>query len=425
VQANYTQYKFGIFFYQIILFLFYKNIHRAIWFSSNGFKFIKMTDNSPSEETASVCFFSLHAYSLLTKSPGEIIGGAELQQVVIGKLLVQEGFRVTFIVLDHKQENQESIRGITLLKTLPNDYVIKGPFSFIYALLVIIRAFVRTDAKTFYVRGAGRDAGIAAIYCFFARKRFVFALSSDMDIDGTFYREARFYERVLQKCALVIAQTIVAQTEYQKNLLDSTLWKKTVIIRNVLISDTAEDKKETLPVILWVGKVRPRWKQPEIFLEIARRIPEAKFQMIGGTSKDLAFYEQIEHEANQITNLEFTGFVPFDKIGSYFAKASILVNTSSNEGFPNTFLQAWSHGIPVVSLNVDPDEIICRYRLGYHSGSIEQMVSDIRTLLSNSELRNEMGMNGKRYINEFHSVDSILQEYFHLFLGDQRISKGN
>ena len=39
-------------------------------------------------------------------------------------------------------------------------------------------------------------------------------------------------------------------------------------------------------------------------------------------------------------------------------KSKILINTSSFEGFPNTFVQAWANGVPVISLKVDPDNII-------------------------------------------------------------------
>ena len=32
------------------------------------------------------------------------------------------------------------------------------------------------------------------------------------------------------------------------------------------------------------------------------------------------------------------------------------------------------HQTPVVSLNADPDEIICNLKMGFHSRSVEQMV---------------------------------------------------
>ena len=40
------------------------------------------------------------------------------------------------------------------------------------------------------------------------------------------------------------------------------------------------------------------------------------------------------------------------------ADAALLLCTSDEEGFPNMFTQAWASGTPIVTLKVDPDNII-------------------------------------------------------------------
>ena len=86
--------------------------------------------------------------------------------------------------------------------------------------------------------------------------------------------------------------------------------------------------------------------------------------------------------------------------------ASIFVNTSTGdyEGFPNTFSQAWMRKTPVVSLHTDPDGMIKRYQLGFHSGNFDQMVSDVRTLLTDDQLRQRMGENAYRYAVTEHNI---------------------
>jgi glycosyltransferase involved in cell wall biosynthesis len=87
-------------------------------------------------------------------------------------------------------------------------------------------------------------------------------------------------------------------------------------------------------------------------------------------------------------------------MGKYYVESTLLVNTSPSEGFPNTFLEAWGNGKPIVSLNFDPDELICKNKLGFHSQTFEQLMKDIKTLVTNSQLRAEIGMNARRYIEE-------------------------
>jgi glycosyltransferase involved in cell wall biosynthesis len=98
----------------------------------------------------------------------------------------------------------------------------------------------------------------------------------------------------------------------------------------------------------------------------------------------------------------------------YYIQSSVFVNTSVVEGFPNTFLEAWTHCVPVVSLMIDPDEIICENKLGFHSKTFQQMIVDIECLLQNDGLRNEMALNGRKYIRESHDVKKITDQFINL-----------
>ena len=69
----------------------------------------------------------------------------------------------------------------------------------------------------------------------------------------------------------------------------------------------------------------------------------------------------------------------------YLDKSRLLINTSSAEGFPNTFVHAFAHGVPVVSLDVDPDNIIKRYNLGFHvNGDVRVAVNKIKELIEDN-----------------------------------------
>ena len=119
--------------------------------------------------------------------------------------------------------------------------------------------------------------------------------------------------------------------------------------------------------------------------------------------------------ARKLANLRWHGFVPYHKVNEYFRRAALFVNTSSIEGFPNTFIQAWAHYTPVVSLSVDPDKIIRNENLGFCSGTFKQLVSDVTTLLENEDLRRTMGENARRYVEREHDVRKIVEKYIDIF----------
>ncbi len=107
--------------------------------------------------------------------------------------------------------------------------------------------------------------------------------------------------------------------------------------------------------------------------------------------------------------------MPYSQINDHFKQASIFVSTSASEGFPNTFIQAWMNYTPVVSLNIDPDDVIKKYNLGLHSGTFEQMVSDVNTLLGNDELRNDTGRSCRLYAEENHDIKEIVKKHIEVF----------
>ena len=66
-------------------------------------------------------------------------------------------------------------------------------------------------------------------------------------------------------------------------------------------------------------------------------------------------------------------------------------------------------------MEIDPDGLIGQREMGRVSRSIEKMISDVEELMSNDELRDWLGENGKKYVNKYHNSDKIVNEYCRLF----------
>ena len=83
------------------------------------------------------------------------------------------------------------------------------------------------------------------------------------------------------------------------------------------------------------------------------------------------------------SNVEIVEQVPFSEIEDLFCQSHLLINTSAAEGFPNSFLQAAKYGKPIVSLDVDPGNMLTEHGCGVCArGNLEQMAEVVRGLIA-------------------------------------------
>jgi glycosyltransferase involved in cell wall biosynthesis len=106
--------------------------------------------------------------------------------------------------------------------------------------------------------------------------------------------------------------------------------------------------------------------------------------------------------------VDYRGQVSPDEALRLMSEAALFLSTSVEEGFPNTFLQAWSAGTPVVSLTIDPDRIIAHHRLGKVSCTIEQAIADIRELIGSPKAREAISCRARRYVANNHSSAALI-----------------
>lgn len=362
-----------------------------------------------------ICFFSFNAYPLLSNQNYAFVGGAELRQTIIAKELVKREYTVSFVVYDFGQPENEVIDGITVYKTIPPIYKLNSIHAYYNAFIKIWRTLKKVNADIYIQFSAGRDMGFTSLFCKIHRKKFIYGLVSDNDVDINEYKRMSLINKLLHKIGLTLADRITAQTEKQRTMLKKDFKKESVVIKNPHSAKVKQVVKVNPPIVIWVGTIKPEWKQPELFLKLTKKLPDIRFQIIGGPSTNVKFYDQISQNAKDIPNLEFIGFVQPQKVEEYFEKATILVNTSTVEGFPNTFLQAWANNTVIVSLNIDPDGVLTNNQIGIRSGSFEQMVKDVQLLLSNPKLLNKMNENARKYLEKEHNITNIIYRYEEIF----------
>ena len=304
-----------------------------------------------------ICFVSNGVYSALKDTPVPRIGGAEVQQSIIGRCMHANNHHVSFAtnVLDGNREH-EVIDGMHVYKNYaPEDGVPILRF-FHPRMSRLWDSLKQADADVYYQRCADKSTGVCAYFCKRYGRKFIFSGAHDSD----FYprNELRLRERFLYRWGLRNADLILVQSEQQQQLLHQNFGLHGHLMPNVYPSRKLASCQG---YVLWVGNMR-EFKRPLLCLEVARRFPHRQFIMIGGTGSGGAdLFKQVGEQ--KPANVQVLGYQPLAETERYFDGASLLLNTSSVEGFPNTYLQAWSRGIPVVG-TFDPNNLIAENDLG-------------------------------------------------------------
>jgi glycosyltransferase involved in cell wall biosynthesis len=219
------------------------------------------------------------------------------------------------------------------------------------------------------------------------------------------------YMRVLSRHALRKADLILAQhKEQQEKLLRSGI--RSMVLRNChpLVSKADVQTHEGEPLILWVSSIKG-WKRPQLFIELAKRCQDlpAKFMMIGAF-QDQSYKGMVEDAVKSLKNFEYGGFVAHAEVGKYFSQAHLFVSTSISEGFSNTFIQAWIRGVPVLSIGVDPENLMTEQGLGVCTANIDELEKTVRELVANTSYRRAMGARAWGYAQQEFELGNVVSK---------------
>jgi glycosyltransferase involved in cell wall biosynthesis len=357
-----------------------------------------------------VCFVAPHAYPLLAEDRNfRFVGGAEVQQSLLAKTLAGRGHQVSMVCLDHGQPEGVQIQGVTVHKAFPADSGIPGVRFFHPRLTGFWRAMRRADAEIYYQRAAGMLTGVIAQFCRRQGRKSVYAAAHDSDfLPGRQYIRLR-RDRWLFEYGLRHVDAVLAQNAVQQALCRLHYGRNPPIARSCYVASPSASR-DPEGYVLWVSTLR-EFKRPELLLDLAQALPEIRFRMIGGPGgdrpSDLSYYHRLEHRARQTANVEFMGFVPFPEVEAHFDQASLFVSTSEQEGFPNTFLQAWARGIPTVSF-LDPGLPPARTPICTVARDVQQARNLVRGLLADRRAWESLGDRCRRYYLARHTLSAIV-----------------
>jgi glycosyltransferase involved in cell wall biosynthesis len=279
-----------------------------------------------------------------------------------------------------------------------------------------IAFYDQINADIYLVPGNSPWAAEAAYYCRLRGKTYVFLAGSDLDYNveytnSPWLQDVYSFSGQLRLYAIEQAALHIVQSERQALLLRQNYQRSSVVVRNPIDLTLSYQPDPQADTILWVGRADNEIKRPELILELARRLPEYPFVIVLAPL-DSPAHERCLELAARLPNVKTLGLIPFQEIEQHFAQAKLLINTSTIEGFPNTFLQAAKYGRPIVSAKVDPGEMLSRHGCGIScNDEIDLLEQAVRRLMTNSELYRSMSARCLEYVKKYHDLEQVVAQY--------------
>lgn len=243
------------------------------------------------------------------------------------------------------------------------------------------------------------------------KKKYVFTIKGDYSIER---RRWRF----LNSLAIIKADIVTTPSIFLKKKLQL---KDAIVIPNAIFSNeyfpvnhTEKNKLNLVTVTNFVFKDKSNG-----ILNIIKNIEELQkstekqinYTVVGGGPY---LQNVIKSTQNAKIPVLFTGFIHNPK--TVLQQSDIFVYYSIHDNFPNVFLEAMASGLPIVTNCVGAvDEIIETNKSGFIAINEEEYQKNLQTLISDHKLRELIGKNARRRIEEKFDWDSIILQYISIY----------
>ena len=226
-------------------------------------------------------------------------------------------------------------------------------------------------------------------------KKVIYHYHENAMVKSAFYRALAW---IMQK----IASEIICVSEYQRSFLKREIGVSVVpnSIEESFINklQPAPEKSFERKTVLMLGSLK-RYKGTLEFVELARRLPQYKFELVLNERKEniVTFWQE-----NSIVNNEnLVVHARHDDVSIFYNRASVVLNLSNKDLFVETFgltaLEAMAAGLPIIVPTVGGiAEMVNDGENGYKIDvqDLDKIEEFLKNILSNRDLYLYLSNNG-------------------------------
>ena len=199
--------------------------------------------------------------------------------------------------------------------------------------------------------------------------------------------------------------------------------KKLHVVYNAVIPPVGQvldtHAKQQALTVLYIGNKQP-YKGLDIFLKTVASLRNAGLThlhfIVAGITKKPEFEKIVSPEI--LNEIEFKGALPHEKLFELLCQTDIFVITSRQESLPNTLIEAYAAGVPVVSTAAGGiPEILEHGSNGflYPVNDVQGLSKGIKKLANDPDIRHTMSRRNKRSFREIFSLDAKIKNLLHVY----------
>ena len=342
-------------------------------------------------------FLSSYAHLALDPASNRVSGGAELQVALLARELARRGHEVSIISGDIGQPEEQTLQGVRILNG--GKFQTGGLADTARALPKVWGLLRRERPHCVALLGCTTWLYFLLQMRRFLDFRLIFICGLDTEVNGEYRRahpcKGALFEQGVRRSDLRYAMTEDQARMFAQGGMDCRLY------RNLILERSTPYQENKAIDLLWIARCQPI-KRPHLFLDLVEAMPEARCEMIC-PREDEALWQSVAKRAESLKNLQFIERVPYHQVQAHYDRAELFVNTSTYEGWPNSFIQAGLGRTALLSLAVNPDQLFAKYQLGaFTSDSLADLISRARRFLNDPVARREAQAECHRFVCELH-----------------------
>jgi glycosyltransferase involved in cell wall biosynthesis len=343
---------------------------------------------------------------------GKTDGGGELQIAFIARALASCGHEI--VVVDYNtRESYTTSEGIKVITISNWNKGLRVVRTVTHRLPGLYSTLLDQNADIYYCRIRDFRHIIAWMVSRRLKAKFVLHLASDLDamnlkgrIKGYYMAQSAnlwwlfsgifiefVYPFLLRNADLVLVQHTGQRDILLKKKIRSHVFLN--IIDTTLLPEQATRAHKDFIYVGWLDK---RKGFPD-FYKLIESAPDHTYRIVGEPRDDTGrfFYKKLK----SFPNVTLLGVLSHYNTLREISGSRALISTSPREGFPNVFLEAWAYGIPVISLNIDPGNVIENEKLGTIAhGNMNKMLE----ALDCRDFSSEFAIRAISYVENNHAL---------------------